>query len=202
MTTTAAEQLPMPTDFRLAVPDGWERIVLDPERWPHRIEKLVNRGLRGSRAEPALRMQAVERLCEQATAAHANGGVEMYLATNTVAGIPLSAGLVVTFVPAPAGEGGAGDLERLGVARGARGEDVSMVELPMAGPALRTRYRRLPTEGDPDGNKLPVTHLDIQVAVPGSGLHLLLSFSTPMEPLADALVGLFDSIATTLQWTV
>ncbi|MGW0996714.1 hypothetical protein ACWD5V_26190 [Streptomyces sp. NPDC002523] len=51
-----------------------------------------------------------------------------------------------------------------------------------------------------DGNKLAVTHLDAYLAVPHSDLRLLLSFSSPMEPLEDALVTLFDSVARTLQW--
>jgi hypothetical protein len=78
-----------------------------------------------------------------------------------------------------------------------------MVDQP-AGPAVRHLYRRRPAPGDPDGNKVPVTHLDVYLAVPQSDQRLLLSFSTPtpssMEPLADALVTLFDSIARTLQW--
>lgn len=199
MTTPTDRHPPSVSDFTLAVPDGWERIVLDPQRWPHRVDRLVNRAFRHVKDQPALRAQVAGRMCEQAAAAHAVGGVEMYLAMNTVAGIPLSAGLVVTFVPAPEGNG-VGDLEQLGIARGADGQDVSMVDLPMAGPALRTVYRRVPAEDDPDGNSLPVTHLDVQVEVPGTGTHLLLSFSTPMDPLARAMIGLFDSIATTLRW--
>lgn len=186
-------------DFALAVPDGWERIVLDPRRWPHRVDKLVGRGFRNAKDQQALRMRITQRLNDQAAAAHARGGVAMYLAMNTAAGIPLSAGLVATYLPAPGGNG-VGDLERLGIARGAEGQDVSMVELPLAGPALRTRYKEIPSPDDQDNHTLPVTHLDIQLPVPGAELHLLLSFSTPMEPLADAMVRLFDSIATTLRW--
>ncbi len=200
MTTRADQHPTTAADFALAVPEGWERIVLDPQRWPHRVDRLVNRGFRNVKDQPALRMRMAERLCEQAAEAHRHGGVEMYLALNDFAGIPLSAGLVVTFVPAPR-ENGAGDLERLGIARGAAGQDVAMVDLPLAGPALRTRYRRVPPPGDPDNERMPVTHLDVQVAMPGHPTHLLLSFSTPMEPLADAMVRLFDSIATTLRWT-
>jgi len=33
-----------------------------------------------------------------------------------------------------------------------------------------------------------------------SVMSLLLSFSTPLAPLADALVGMFDAIAATLRW--
>ncbi|MFD6491020.1 hypothetical protein [Streptomyces sp. NPDC060188] len=68
------------------------------------------------------------------------------------------------------------------------------------GARVRHLYRRTPSPDDPDSNRLTVTHLDVHLAVPRSEQRLLLSFSTPMEPLADALVTLFDSIARTLQW--
>lgn len=45
-----------------------------------------------------------------------------------------------------------------------------------------------------------VTTLDVHVPVPDSGAYLMLSFSTPLTALADAMVGLFDSIARTLRW--
>ena len=187
-----------PSDFRLAVPEGWERVVLDPDRWSHRIDKLVNRGLRGTEATPQVKAALGDRLREQAESAHANGGVEMYLVNQVIGRIPVSAGLVVTLLrPRPGVP--AGDLSDIALALGAGGADVSMVDLP-AGPAARHLYRRQPPPDDPDGNTLPLTHLDIYLAVPHGDARLLLSFSTPMEPLADALVTLFDSIARTVQW--
>ncbi|MEU8793482.1 hypothetical protein [Streptomyces sp. NPDC048643] len=187
-----------PSDYRLAVPEGWERIVLDPDRWPHRIDKLVNRGLRRTRATPQLKAALAERIRAQAEAAHANGGVEMYLVDQVIGQVPVSAGLVVTLLRPPPGSE-AGDLSDTALSLAAGGADVSTVDLP-AGPAVRHRYRRTPSPEDPDGNRLTVTHLDVHLAVPHSDQRLLLSFSTPMEPLADALVTLFDSIARTLQW--
>ncbi|MER6219554.1 hypothetical protein ABT189_03010 [Streptomyces sp900105755] len=189
-----------PSDYRLAVPEGWERIVLDPERWAHRIDKVVKRGLRRTKAGPQLEAALAERMREQAEAAHANGGVEMYVMNQLLGQVPVSAGLVVTLLrPAPGTEAGdLGDVARSLAVR-ATAEDVTLVDLP-AGPAVRHRYLRRPAADDPDGNKLAVTHLDVYLAVPNSDQRLLLSFSTPMEPLADALVGLFDAVARTLQW--
>ncbi|WP_234533866.1 hypothetical protein [Streptomyces shenzhenensis] len=189
-----------PSDYRLAVPEGWERIVLDPERWAHRIDKVVKRGLRRTKAGPRLEAALAERMREQAEAAHANGGVEMYVMNQVLGQVPVSAGLVVTVLRPPPGTeaGDLGDITR-SLALRATAEDVTLVDLP-AGPAVRHRYVRRPSPDDPDGNKLPVTHLDVCLAVPHSDQRLLLSFSTPMEPLADALVGLFDSVARTLQW--
>ena len=196
--TDPASPPPPPSDYRLAVPDGWERIVLDPGRWPHRIDKLVNRSLRRTKATPQLKAALAERMRAQAEAAHANGGVEMYVVNQVLGQVPVSAGLVVTLLRPPPGTA-AGELSDIGLSLGARGEEVTMTDLP-AGPAVRHLYRRRPAPDDPDGNKLTVTHLDVYLAVPQAEQRLLLSFSTPVEPLADALVGLFDSIARTLQW--
>ncbi|MFD7795848.1 hypothetical protein [Streptomyces sp. NPDC059759] len=196
--TDAARHPAPPSDYRLAVPEGWERVLLDPERWPHRIDKLVNRGLRRTRATPQLKAALAERIRAQAEAAHANGGVEMYLVDQVIGQVPVSAGLVVTLLRPPPGTE-AGDLSDTALSLAADGADVSTVDLP-AGPAVRHLYRRTPSPDDPDGNRLTVTHLDVHLAVPHSDQRLLLSFSTPMEPLADALVTLFDSIARTLQW--
>jgi hypothetical protein len=201
---TDAPDLPPapPSDYRLAVPEGWERVVLDPDRWPHRIDKLVNRSLRRTKASPQLKAALAGRMVEQAEAAHANGGVEMYVFHQVLGQVPVSAGLVVTLLRPPAGTA-AGDLGDIALSLATRAaasdDEVTTVELP-AGPAVRHLYRRRPGPDDPDGNKLLVTHLDVYVGVPHSDQRLLLSFSTPVEPLAEALAGLFDSIARTLQW--
>ncbi|GGN85928.1 hypothetical protein GCM10011579_077190 [Streptomyces albiflavescens] len=195
-----------PSDYRIAVPEGWERVVLDPDRWPHRIDKLVNRGLRRTKATPQLKAALADRLREQAEAAHTKGGVEMYLVNQVIGQVPVTAGLVVTVLQPPPGSAG-GDLADIALSLGTGGADadadVTMADLP-AGPAVRHLYRLRPAPDDPDGNTVPLTHLDVYLAVPRSDQRLLLSFSTPtpssMEPLAEALVTLFDSIARTLQW--
>ncbi|MEU3518751.1 hypothetical protein ABZ770_26310 [Streptomyces sp. NPDC006654] len=205
-----ATPVPPPSDYRLAVPEGWERIVLDsPERWTHRIDKLVKRGLRRTQATPQLEAALAERMRAQAEAAQANGGVEMYVVNQVLGQVPVSAGLVVTVLrPSPGTE--PGDLGNIARSLALRADtkdagidDVTLVDLP-AGPAVRHRYLRRPAADDPDGNKLAVAHLDVYLAVPQSGQRLLLSFSTPtappLEPLVEALVTLFDSVARTLQW--
>ncbi|WP_406439265.1 hypothetical protein OHB00_29900 [Streptomyces sp. NBC_00631] len=202
-----AAPVPPPSDYRLAVPDGWDRIVLDsPERWAHRIDKLVKRGLRRTQATPQLEAALAERMRAQAEAAQANGGVEMYVVNQVLGQVPVSAGLVVTVLrPSPGTEAGdLGDIARsLALRADAAADDVTLVDLP-AGPAVRHRYLRRPAADDPDGNKLAVAHLDVYLAVPHSDQRLLLSFSTPtappLEPLVEALVTLFDSVARTLQW--
>ncbi|MFF4900080.1 hypothetical protein [Streptomyces sp. NPDC001068] len=209
-----------PSDYRLAVPDGWDRILLgSPERWGHCIDKLVKRRLRRTHATPQLEAALAERMRAQAEAAQANGGVEMYVVDQVLGQVPVSAGLVVTVLrPSPGTEpGDLGDIAR-SLALRSDAEDtggakdasdagdagaVTLVDLP-AGPAVRHRYLRRPAADDPDGNRLALAHLDVYLAVPRSDQRLLLSFSTPtappLEPLVEALVTLFDSVARTLQW--
>ena len=45
-----------------------------------------------------------------------------------------------------------------------------------------------------------MTLLDVFVPLPGSTDLLVLSFSTPIEALAEALVQLFDVMAASLRW--
>jgi hypothetical protein len=45
-----------------------------------------------------------------------------------------------------------------------------------------------------------VTRLDYYVPIPGTDGILVLAFSTSIEQLGPALVGLFDVMATSLRW--
>ena len=195
----ADAELPVPADYRLAVPDGWVRLVLDPAQWDRRVAAIVERQFRGVDNLPQLKAQARERLRKQAETAYANGGVELYLSLMTAGQVVLAAGLLVTLiaerdgvVPPP--------VQDVALAAAAEGRDVRMIDL-QAGPAMRERYLVAPSPDDPDGNTtLPITHLDVQVGIPNTTAHLLLSFSTPVFPLADQMVELFETIAGTLQW--
>jgi hypothetical protein len=116
-----------------------------------------------------------------------NGGVDMYISPQTAAGFPLPAALVVTHTP-PHGEARAVVTpKRLADTLAAEGAEVSVTGLP-AGQAVRVRRRA------------SMTSLDIHVPDPAGGGYLMLSFSAPLDELADAMVALFDSIASTLTW--
>jgi hypothetical protein len=68
-----------------------------------------------------------------------------------------------------------------------RGGQVTLADLPV-GRAIRVCRRA------------EAVILDLHVPVPDSGAYLILSFSTPLNVLADAMIILFDSIASTLRW--
>lgn len=51
-----------------------------------------------------------------------------------------------------------------------------------------------------DDYALPSVTVDYQLRVPRSDMHLLLTFSTPLVQIADAMVELFDAVAGSLVW--
>lgn len=177
-----------PNDYRLMVPEGWFRIDLEPGTREKSVAALAERQFRGVDNAPHLKQEARQRLLRTAQDAFRNGGIELYVSLQTAEGFPLSAALVVTLTPPHRQDLVVVTPARLAETLGGNERQVTVINLP-AGQAVRVR------SFDP-----PVTSLDIHVPVPGSSAHLLLSFSTPLAPLADALVGMFNSIAGTLRW--
>jgi hypothetical protein len=50
------------------------------------------------------------------------------------------------------------------------------------------------------GSEFEDTVVEYFVPVPDRDEVLMLTFSTPLEPIADAMVELFDAVAGTLRW--
>jgi hypothetical protein len=176
-----------PTDYRLAVPEGWVRVDLQPGVREPALARLVNRQFCGVSNTANLKRQARDQFLRVAQYAYGNGGLELYVSLQTAAGLPLPASLVVTLTPPADKETLRVTPDRLARTLADGGGKVTLINLP-AGPAIRVR------------SQASATTLDIHVAVPESGAYLILSFSTPLDQLADAMVDLFDSIAGTLRW--
>ncbi|MFL6114625.1 MAG: hypothetical protein ACJ786_25210 [Catenulispora sp.] len=188
---------PPPRDYRLLVPaEGWTRIALDPQSWPRRIAAMVEKQFRGIDNAPHIKAEMradLERRCRNAWE---GGGVELYLASMDIHGIPVSASLLVTVIPRPAGQAKP-SMRALALAAGAEGREARVEAMP-AGEALVQRYKTPPQPGD--GSTYPDTHYDALFDVPNTDSQLLLSFSTPVAPLADVLTELFESVALSLAW--
>ncbi|CAL9544998.1 hypothetical protein [Streptomyces sp. enrichment culture] len=78
------------------------------------------------------------------------------------------------------------------------------VEELTAGTAVRVRrLTRQPGGNGPDAPQAAHASVSVEyhLPVPGTTAYLLLTFSTPLEPIADAMAGLFDAIAGSLTWT-
>jgi hypothetical protein len=116
-------------------------------------------------------------------------------------GVPIAASCLITYLDQ---DGTKIPLDGLLMDLAARGGEVTGTEIA-GGPAIRHQYEVLPPDGSLRGGQEPVstgvTMVDFFLPLPGQPGLLVLSFSTPVEPLADALVMLFDAIAESLRWT-
>ncbi|MBV9025370.1 MAG: hypothetical protein JO362_16610 [Streptomycetaceae bacterium] len=189
-----------PTDYRLLLPDGWFRIDLSPERRERSVDALVKRQFNGVDDAPHLKRQARDELLGRAIKAYDNGGLELYLSLQQAGPMTIPASLLITFVPPQHPEGVPPEaLMKYLTGNGPAGRHITVEEL-QSGHAVRVRARTVPAADDPTGNTLPTTSVDYHLPIPHSSAYLLLSFSTPLDPIADAMAGLFDAIAASLTW--
>jgi hypothetical protein len=180
--------------FALITPEDWYRIPIQPrERREASVASLIARQWAGVDDQPILRRKAEEQVLGAAEAGAEQGGIVLYLSFLQAAGIPLSASLLVSRIPQR--------LDSLDAvtALAGRGE-VTPVTLPGAGQAARTRRSERNRRTKKLGSQYEDTIVEYFVPVPGRDETLMLTFSTPMEPIADALVELFDAIAGSLRW--
>lgn len=180
--------------FGLVTPEDWYRIPLLPqERREASVAALIKRQFAGVDDQPVLRRKAEEQLLGAAEAGVEQGGVVLYLSFLEAAGIPLSASLLVTRIHR------AFDSLDAVVALAGSGE-VEPVKLPAAGAAARLRRTERPKQSRKLGTEFDDTIVEYFVPVPDREEVLHLTFSTPLEPIADAMVQLFDAVAGTLRW--
>ncbi|MFI9461743.1 hypothetical protein [Streptomyces xiamenensis] len=188
-----------PDDYRLLLPEGWYRIPLEPEQCVRSIDALVERQFKGVDDAPHVKKQMRDQLLDQADKAVQNGGIEIYLSLQQAGPITVPASLVITFIAnGPAAtelESVAADIQRSGSA----GTQAAKVELP-SGPGVRARSRVEVGRDEKTGEVLHSNALDYYLPIPHSPAFLLLSFSTPLDVLAEALMGLFDAIASSFTW--
>ncbi|MFD6285087.1 hypothetical protein [Streptomyces sp. NPDC060205] len=180
--------------FGLITPEDWYRIPLQPEdRREASVSALVKRQFAGVDDQPTLRRQAREQLLGAAEAGVEQGGVVLYLSFLEAAGIPLSASLLISRLQRRF------DALDTVSALSDKGE-TSQVRLPAAGRAVRRRRSERTREARRLGSEFEDTVVEYFVPVPDRDEVLMLTFSTPLEPIADAMAELFDAVASTLRW--
>ncbi|AZM54785.1 hypothetical protein DMA15_21315 [Streptomyces sp. WAC 01529] len=187
-----------PSDYTIFVPAGWFQLHLDPDERDRGIAALADRQFAGIDHAPVLKENLMRDLQKQAKAAYRSGGLELYISLLTVRGLPLASSLLVSLLP----EGWPGcrtpyDLARRLAETGRRAE---VRKLEVAGDAVREQRTEGPDPERQMGNTLDTTTVIYHVPVPASEQWLTLTFSTPMEGLAPAMVELFDTVAGTLHW--
>ncbi|RBY94207.1 hypothetical protein DQ244_02325 [Blastococcus sp. TBT05-19] len=188
----------VPTQLGLVVPDDWWRLPLTDDAVLRRaVDGAVERQFRGIDNQPVLRRETAQALLDQARHARAGGGVDMYVSLEPVAGVPIGMSLVVSLLPLPP------DLPSLeAVARDMDDEKArpALVELGSGRCVRRQRVDSLGTSElgvDPTREVLLVDYTFMGPA----GTLLLLSFSSPLVAVADALAVLFEAVADTVRWS-
>ncbi|MFF3711851.1 hypothetical protein [Streptomyces phaeochromogenes] len=188
-----------PKDYGLIVPDGWFKLRLEPELRDRGIIALADQQFRGVDNAPHIKERVMRDLQKQAKAAFRRGGIELYISTLTVGGVPLASSLLVSISPPDSWPRNSA-VHQLAERLEAPGKDVTLVDLPVAGKAARERYREDPDPADQTGNTLPTTTVAFHIPIPATSNVLTLTFSTPIDPLAGQMVDLFDAVAETLHW--
>lgn len=202
--TTAPRDSGPPRDYRLLLPDGWFRVLLDPpDQRDKSIDALVERQFEGIDNAPHLKDDLRRDLRRRSAKAARSGGIELYLSLQQVGPFTVPASLLVTL--APLQHPGPLPAQALAEALAADGEAEASVEDLPSGEAVRVRRLTVQPEPDtdaaaPNGSHRSVS-VEYHVPVPGTTAFLLLTFSTPLEPIADAMAELFDAIAGSLTWT-
>lgn len=193
-----------PISWAVITPGDWWRIPLTVREARHAsIAALLDRQFAGSGAPALLRVQLEESLRQLAASSAAANGVELWLATDVLAGMPLGISLVISVLPE--GTGGLGELaEALRATADASTLDHDATE---AGPVIRRVAERgtgpLPVGlagRSTVGASAPALVVDYWYDVPAGKRLLQLTFSSPLVPLKEGLVELFDSVARSLTW--
>jgi hypothetical protein len=174
-----------PRDFTVLLPPGWIRIPLDGREGARATALATAKaaGL-GEPQREAVKQQILGMLREAIRRAREAGGIDIMISLAERDGLPLAASCLVSYVE----QGAAVPMDQLAAELGRDGGEVSGAEIDGV-PAIRHRYVQP-----------PVTRVDYLLRMPGRTGMLTLAFATPIEPLADALVLLFDAIAESLRW--
>lgn len=187
---TRPEPRAHPRDFAVLLPPGWARIPLDGRESARAATLAANKtaGLEEPQRS-AVRDKLTRTIRQALQDARSAGGIDVLLSLAERDGIPLAASCLISYLD----KGQEVPLDMLAAEFAAEDDEAGgSVSLTEAGgfPAVRRRYTD-------DG----ITRLDYFLPMPGRPTgFLVMAFGTPMEPLADALVTLFDAIAQSLRW--
>jgi hypothetical protein len=179
-----------PRDFVVLLPPGWARIPLDGRERARAATLAANKTAGLEEPERSAVRDRLTRTIRQALQdARSAGGIDVLLSLAERDGIPLAASCLISFLD----KGQEVPLDMLAAELSAEddgaGGNISLTEAGGC-PVVRRQHIE-------DG----ITRLDYFLPMPGRPTgFLVMAFGTPMEPLADALVTLFDAIAQSLRW--
>lgn len=188
-------------DFAVLLPPGWARIPLDGHEAALAARlaaaKVADLPPAGREQSRQLLTRSLRDTMRQAREA---GGIDILVSLAQSHGVPIAASCLVTYLER---HGDRVPLEALLAELAAKGGEVSAAEVGGAAAVRRRWSVAVPEPTQHDGSQpvsSAVTMVDYFLPVPGRPGLLALSFAAPIEPLADALVLLFDAIAASLRW--
>jgi len=193
--------------YAVSVPDSWYEIDVHPATRDNSIRVLVEERVRGNDDLWRERRSIISFLRRQASNAWDAGATYCAAFATPTADGPVTGSVVISLVRAPAGSSGeddlAGHLASLytPVPKGTHEYDpwtsVGTVDLPGIGSCARS-WGVQDVEVDGRGYIRNV-FMQTAVAVPGSNKVFLISASSPVVPLAEPLLDVFDAVTGTFR---
>ena len=175
-----------PRDFTVLLPPGWVRIPLDGSETA-RMTAIVT-AKAADVPEPQrgqLRQRLLGVLKDTLRRAQEDGGIDVLLSLGEVRGVPIPGSCLVSYLE----RGDKVPLDGLHAELARGGDQVTWASIA-GSPAVRRQHA-----------DAAATTVDFFTPVPGRRGLLSLSFATAAaEPLAGALLLLFDAIAGSLRW--
>ncbi|NLT57232.1 MAG: hypothetical protein GXX79_22255 [Actinomycetales bacterium] len=193
--------------WSLLLPPGWWHVPVD-ERRNRSLSALLDRVLSSlPRDRIALwRHELTAQLTGFVEQAAERGASDVYLLADLRRGLPLAASCLATILPFAPPD----DAPAIALAHALADRDGDEPGVLTVGDRTCARIRRRePGTGLPEpgtataedyARALPTTRLEVYLPFPDGGRMLLLSFSTSVEPVADAMVTLFEAMAESLRW--
>ncbi len=187
----------------MVTPPGWFQIDLNPRTSRQSIRRLVAERTRTDKDSAGARRELTRLLEDAVAAAGSQGAVFSALYADIVDRTPIGASVIAAAVVAEGSltPGGKFDLDRLQELAGEAGRqttvrDTEIVELP-AGRAVRVHKETALTAA---GRPAYTDVVQYFLPMPGRFAVLIVTFSTPTLPLAEAFGELFDTMAASIEW--
>lgn len=173
-------------DFAVLLPPGWVRIPLDGSEMARMTAVVTAKA--ADVPEPQrrqVRQRLLRVLNDTLRSAQEAGGIDVLVSLGEVRGVPIPGSCLVSYLE----RGQKVPLDGLHAQLADGGDQVTWAEIA-GSPAVRRQHVGA-----------AVTMVDFFTPVPGRTGLLSLSFATAAaEPLAGALLPLFDAIAGSLRW--
>ncbi|GLY18059.1 hypothetical protein LWF15_27115 [Kineosporia rhizophila] len=201
-TETAGDPAGVTPAWSLLLPSAWSRVRLRTDR-REQVQALVARAFATVSRDQAgeVRRSLEKDLLGMAEKAFRNGGRELYLLSEVRRGLPLAASCVVSVHPEPLPADVSPEILAQSLAGGSSEAAVILVDGEPTAAVRRSEAKvfqaALPELEPP---RLKFTGLDVYAPFPDRSQLLLLSFRTPVEPIADSMMILFEAIAGSLRW--